>query len=82
MFPAQCQRWVIGGAVSVKPALNKWDTPPTHTAAVCLSWALSPLTGCPSVLSSKNLWKVHSCLLDLVSGRSSKGVSWAWWCMP
>lgn len=28
MFPAQCQRWVIGGAVSVKPALNKWDYPP------------------------------------------------------
>lgn len=28
MFPTQCQRWVIGGAVSVKPALNKWDIPP------------------------------------------------------
>lgn len=70
MFPAQCQRGVIGGAVSAQPALNKRETP--HTLPLCAFPGPSALwLGAPHSPLSKNLWKVHSCLLDLVSGRSS-----------
>lgn len=75
MFPAQCQRGVTGGAVSAKPALTKRETPPhTHTPYChCVPFlGLQPSSwGTPLSPLSKNLWKVQSCLLNLVSGRSS-----------